>query len=60
MAEEDRDRTTIRLPLDVKQALERQAERDVRTLQGQIEFYCREGLRRDGVDLGTGNHKQEG
>jgi metal-responsive CopG/Arc/MetJ family transcriptional regulator len=43
--------TTAHLPLELLEALDTAARRDLRSRSKQLERYVREGLARDGVDV---------
>jgi hypothetical protein len=42
---------TLRFPDDVKEAVSKQATKNVRTIAGQIVYYVKQGLAQDGVKI---------
>ncbi|MEX2661957.1 MAG: hypothetical protein WD227_08505 [Vicinamibacterales bacterium] len=55
----DRKPFLLRIDRDILDAVQRWADDDLRSLNGQIEFLLRRGLKDAGRDVGSGDRRQE-
>jgi len=55
----DRKPFLLRIDRDVLEAVQRWADDDLRSLNGQIEFLIRRALKESGRELGRGNAKTD-
>jgi hypothetical protein len=55
----DRKPFLLRIDRDILDAVQRWADDDLRSLNGQIEFLLRRGLKEAGRDVGSGDRRQE-